>query len=561
MMTRRGSSNHSYELLPTTDQSNSRSRRPRSSGAYGCCRGTSFQRTLTRHRQTIRFSLYYAIRIILGGVTLLFLYVLWYGGIPPSYAKIRAQERALPQHHWNQKKSGKYVSEGPKYVRFPNHYWGRGLNNVLEEAMLSCHLVQAINRTYVFEDHVWSHLPLPYTFWQWTLRPVRVPMSSFLGGVLVGQDEEKIKLPLEQRSISQEYFDYTCSSSDVVEVQYGMEEDEPPSVNDVVLPYPRRDAPGDEIVDWWARRMALPDVKDARCVVINEKRRRVWNWTFYSHSSILDYFPVFRQSHVFQGFDWSPVVWGAAKRSLTASFFSSTTQDARREELPSFSSNLTQRASIDEHFPRTLAIHLRMGDYDGHCLFLNKWNVEYLSFPFPESQGGGVRNSDTFDPSPFLKAIDDPQAAEAQRKAKLAYYMEHCLPSITQVVKRLRNVRADYEADRDVGHGPRDSLSPKEQRAASRYRLNKVYILTNGKPAVMQELKQALLADDWEMVSATPDLEVGWSKLENAVSGAIDMAIAERAEVFVGNGFSSMSANVIMLRMAKGYRPYSHRLL
>lgn len=145
--------------------------------------------------------------------------------------------------------------------------------------MLSCHLVQAINRVYVFEDHVWSHLPFPYTLWQWKLRPVRIPMSSFLGGVLVGAEEEKINLPLDQRSISQEYFDHVCLSSDIVEVHYKMEEDDPFSIDNIVLPYPRRDAPGHEIVDWWRRRMDLSDVKNARCVVVNEKRRRVWNWT------------------------------------------------------------------------------------------------------------------------------------------------------------------------------------------------------------------------------------------------------------------------------------------
>lgn len=132
MMSRRNS-NHSYELLPTTDQSlSSRSRKTKTSTT--CCHGTIVQRFWKRNRSAIRYIIYCALRLFLGGSTLFFLYVLWYGGLPPSYTRIRAQERALPQHHWNQKRPGKYVAEGPKFIRFPNHYWGRGLNNVLEEA-------------------------------------------------------------------------------------------------------------------------------------------------------------------------------------------------------------------------------------------------------------------------------------------------------------------------------------------------------------------------------------------------------------------------------------------
>jgi len=35
----------------------------------------------------------------------------------------------------------------------------------------------------------------------------------------------------------------------------------------------------------------------------------------------------------------------------------------------------------------------------------------------------------------------------------------------------------------------------------------------------------------------------------------------DKAEVFVGNGFSSLSANVVMLRMAKGLPVNSNRFL
>lgn len=72
----------------------------------------------------------------------LVLVVLWFG-IPPSYQDIRAFERRLPQHKWPDTSGGKLSSQsGPlngtekegRYLRFPDHVWGHGFNNILQEA-------------------------------------------------------------------------------------------------------------------------------------------------------------------------------------------------------------------------------------------------------------------------------------------------------------------------------------------------------------------------------------------------------------------------------------------
>lgn len=82
-------------------------------------------------------------------VALLVSAVLCWGGIPRSYASIRRLERNLPQHRWHQVKvdsSGELVQRqghgkfdwaadaGEGYLRFPNHLWGHGFNNILEES-------------------------------------------------------------------------------------------------------------------------------------------------------------------------------------------------------------------------------------------------------------------------------------------------------------------------------------------------------------------------------------------------------------------------------------------
>ena len=51
-------------------------------------------------------------------------------GIPPSYSDVRDYERNLPQH--NLSLAFPEGSEG-LFLRFPDHLWGHGFNNILQE--------------------------------------------------------------------------------------------------------------------------------------------------------------------------------------------------------------------------------------------------------------------------------------------------------------------------------------------------------------------------------------------------------------------------------------------
>jgi len=69
-----------------------------------------------------------------------------YGGIPASYRDVRRKERALPQHRWevacpwgrmSMKRrcyEGVPDKDGRYFLRFPDHLWGHGFNNALQEA-------------------------------------------------------------------------------------------------------------------------------------------------------------------------------------------------------------------------------------------------------------------------------------------------------------------------------------------------------------------------------------------------------------------------------------------
>ncbi|KAF8956839.1 hypothetical protein BDZ97DRAFT_1613701, partial [Flammula alnicola] len=431
------------------------------------------------HRFTRR-ALFTVLFIVLTAPVLLVLVILVYGGIPPSYHEVRLRERGLPQHVWGRSVGVGGGEEGPRYLRFPDHLWGHGLNNVLQEALLTAHVAHASNRTFVFEDYVWSHLPLPYTLYDFALRPTRVPLGAFLGGPLAGGPE---KASDERRAISSEYFEHVCPPTP-----------KPPTISGlrVDAPGPPDGSDGVQIVDWFRERLSRDDVRGRRCVLVREEERRVFDANFFGSTLILPLFPSLRESPVIRGFAWSPLVQGALERSTSV---------------------------LPPHIPGILALHLRRGDYKRHCVRLAHWGAGYMGFNLFEGL-------DVFDVDAFLA----PKALQARKEA---YYLEHCLPTIAQIVKRLHVVREEYDV----------ALS--------------VYVLTNGWSSFVDELRVALLEDGWERVVATPDLEDGVE--EKGVSVAVDMGLAERAEVFVGNGFSSLSANIVMLRTAKGFPVHSNR--
>lgn len=101
-----------------------------------------------------------------------------------------------------------------------------------------------------------------------------------------------------------------------------------------------------------------------------------------------------------------------------------------------------------------------------------------------------------------------------------AIYRAHCFPEIKQIVSRVREVRASLLWTSN---------------------LTRVYVLTNGRPEWLRELKDALQEDarreglnEWEHIGTSRDLRLTGEQKHN--SQALDMAVAQRAEVFIGNG-------------------------
>jgi len=173
-------------------------------------------------------------------------------------------------------------------------------------------------------------------------------------------------------------------------------------------------------------------------------------------------------------------------------------------------------------------------------------------------------------------------------------YKQKCLIDIDEVRKRVIRAVTEWRSER---------LQIFEKRPRNRFMaadsgdenvkemLRKVYIMTNGDREFLNQLKSALLSDaqqsafrvdkklttegakssthgssnqydydfvwSWDEISTSRDMDIGWET--KYVAQAMDMYVGQRAEVFIGNGFSSLTANVVLLRTVAGVEPWRTR--
>ncbi|KAJ3744267.1 hypothetical protein DFH05DRAFT_1494529 [Lentinula detonsa] len=274
-------------------------------------------------------------------------------------------------------------------------------------------------------------------------------------------------------------------------------------------------------------------------------------------------------------------------------------------QLPFFYPHSPARPNINDTIPGLLVLHIRRGDFAQHCVNLVKWGSAFNGFNAFED----MRDQDGFDSAAAGAGTEPPgdepispenefdfnariaglseeekdHAREARKESVDAYfaakrdhedrvakyetakanYLERCFPNIDQIVRHVRQVReaAALASSKANSNSPR-ILSPPSAP------LTHLYVMTNGKPPFLAELRAALELDaiahntlnipPWESIYTSRDLELGWE--EGYVSQALDMYIAQRAEVFVGNGFSSLTSIIVMLRKANGVDSIKTRL-
>ncbi|CAK5283570.1 unnamed protein product [Mycena citricolor] len=429
----------------------------------------------------------------------MFLAVLIINGIPSTYSDIKAYERQLPQHN----ATIGDVHDGRRYLRFPGHLVGHGWNNVLQEAIVAAHLAHITDRVYVFEDYTWSQSPFPYTvFWpDLALRPSRIPLNAFLSGPLAGGASAE---RMEKRAVDFEFFEQACGADQVHSVH--ATEDTPAGF---------KGASAMEVVEWWVEH--LKSVEDVRCVEIVSEEP-VFDSHFFGSHQMVALLPSLFLSPILREFTWSPLVQSAVARNFAVlrPLDNSALYPPLRNLIDSTHDDGT--ADVTSNNAGLVAVHLRQGDYERHCPRLALYHSTYLGI-----------NTHPDLPDRFVPGTE-------------ADYMPHCFPTVDQLVQRLEQVRADHAA-----------------RYPHRPPLKRVFVLTNARGWLVRSLEEELKKEGWTDVWSSYDLLL--DSAQKGVAMAVDMALAEGAEVFLGNGFSSLTGNIVMLRLARGLDPESIRFL
>jgi len=53
-------------------------------------------------------------------------------------------------------------------------------------SLMHAYLAHITNRSFVFDDYIWSHGPLPFTVDDFQLRAARIPLNAFVSGPMAG---------------------------------------------------------------------------------------------------------------------------------------------------------------------------------------------------------------------------------------------------------------------------------------------------------------------------------------------------------------------------------------
>ncbi|KZT02026.1 uncharacterized protein LAESUDRAFT_706598 [Laetiporus sulphureus 93-53] len=372
----------------------------------------------------------------------------------------------------------------------------------MQELLLNSYLAYSSGRSFVFDNYTWNRDGPDYTDYNGKLIPSRIPLSALIGGPTVGGPFPPGDPP--PRAVIKEYFDGVCPSPVKI-------------MSDEVTRTLDSEASAQAVLEGWVQKLNESD----RCIEIDRESEQIFSIWIFGSTRVLDIFPGFAKSPIMTEFRWSPLIEDAFTTNRPI-FSPASGLESYFPSFPFFGSG-SGDGNPYPPLPGLLVLHIRRGDFADHCMHLARWSSRYNGFnSFPELP-------DKFEPPP-----GSGWGEATEENAQI--YMKHCFPSIEQIVARAEEVRETPE-----GKG-----------------LKNVYIMTNGAKEWLQELKDALAATGhFKKVTSSRDLRLSWE--QKYVAQAVDMLIGQRAQVLIGNGFSSLTSNIVMLRMASDLPPESNR--
>ncbi|KAF6761581.1 hypothetical protein DFP72DRAFT_879061 [Ephemerocybe angulata] len=420
---------------------------------------------------------------------------------PPHYTNVREWENNLPQHNL-----ALPYPEGAtgRYVKFSSQIKTLGWNNVFNELLLLTMLAQRTNRAYVFEDYVWKQGYYPWNWFKAFEVPSRTPLPALIAGPTAGGSWGPNST--SARSISDKWWPVVCPPDQVKVFQ----------VNDMKREYNLYEKSATEIFEVW--RKAIAD-DPARCIEVQGPPREVeanaqvfdlWLWGSYR---ILDIWEEFKKSDVSQLLATSPIVERVVDRN---------------EHL----FRTPQTPTGEDPFKRVFAVHARRGDFSWACQMLADWKSTFYSWnqlPFLPDRWhdlpGGIPGKNT------------PENVKT--------YFERCLPTKERLVERINNARDDYE---------REVFGPTKRS----HNIDVLFLLSNDKTPWIKELRHELeTRHGWKIVTSN-DIVLKNAQ-EKDVGMAVDMDLGRKAAIFMGNGWSSYTSNIVHRRLVDGKIPMANR--
>ncbi|KAJ7475823.1 hypothetical protein FB451DRAFT_1173809 [Mycena latifolia] len=382
-----------------------------------------------------------------------------------------------------------------RFVKFTNQARRLGWNNIFNEILMNTHLAYMSKRSYVFPSHHWTLIHYPWPPNQVLAEQPQTPLNALISGPSAGGMWEEGDDA--PRAVSEPWFDVVCPES------------ERRIINTTdVKPY-LRTAEGDQIFAHWQKLLLeAPE----RCIEIVPELYEVDNFPqvfdlwLWGSSRVLSLWDSFSKSPTSRLLETSPIVESAVNRNKYLFL-------PRGPGLPH---------GPRDPYQRMLAMHVRRGDYKKSCESLAFYGSTFYSWNL----------------LPFLPDVFTP--LEEGHPERLNRTMEHCSPSLDAILQKVHDARSDY------------------LRASKEETLDLLYILTNEHDEWLEELKTALRKANWETIVTSSELELSDSE-QIDVSMAVDMDIARRAAVFIGNGWSSFTSNIVHRRLVDGKIPLSIR--
>ncbi|KAJ6479078.1 hypothetical protein C8R45DRAFT_833019, partial [Mycena sanguinolenta] len=389
--------------------------------------------------------------------------------------------------------------------------------------LLNTHLAYLSERAYVFSPYAErDHPPFPDTVLYAFQSSLKIPMNAIVSGPTGGGPLSHGSDSVMRRAIPQESWNIVCPWWEIVDVPV----DE--SLREMGLDHT---SDGEDVMARFAEKLLN---MTAPCVRIKGGSRviggSVFDQPFIGSSHILSLWSSYGNSPTLEYFAWSPLVTAAMFWNFHL---------LSHDEPPEYLLPRGHRPNKFESFPPLhsseppiaglLGIHVRRGDFLPHCPYLAKDGFDYNAWSALGTPGLPNRPSHPAPVDSVWAALPnylDIPAGRSRRDAAL----DHCWPTPEAILARVHKVR-----DSEAGRG-----------------LRKIYISTDGDPSWVADLVRLFAADGWEVSTS---LEMDLTLEETAVSQVVDMGILTAAQVFIGNGFSSLTSNVVQIRLAGGRPP------